>query len=61
MSDYLSAIIESVQKGIEQGKSKEEITDKEVLDGFEDFLYADFWTLSDNLGVAYEELTQSDN
>lgn len=59
MSDYLSAIIESVQTGVEQGKSREEITDKEVLEGFEDFLYADFWTLSDNLGVAYEEVTQS--
>lgn len=59
MSDYLSAIIEYVQKGIEQGKSKEEITEKEMLDGFEDFLYADFWTLPDNLGVAYEEITQS--
>lgn len=59
MSDYLSAIIEHVQKGLEEGKSKEEIADKEVLEGFEDFLYADFWTLSENIGVAYEEITQS--
>lgn len=59
MRNYLSAIIEYVQKGIEQGRSKEEITQKKVLTGFEHFLYADFWTLPDNLGVAYEEITQS--
>ena len=59
MSNYLSSILEYVQQGVEQGKSKEEITDLEVLDGFENFLYADFWTLPDNLGVAYEEITQS--
>lgn len=59
MANYLSSIIKYVQKGIEQGKSKEEITDKEVLEGFEDFLYADFWTLPDNLKVAYEEINQS--
>jgi glyoxylase-like metal-dependent hydrolase (beta-lactamase superfamily II) len=59
MADYLSGILDYVQKGIEQGKSKEEITKIEQLQGFENFLYADFWTLPDNLGVAYEELTQS--
>lgn len=59
MKNYLSAVIEYVQKGIEQGKTKDEITAKKELEGFEHFLYADFWTLPDNLGVAYEELTQS--
>ena len=59
MQDYLSAVIEYAQNGIEQGRSKEEITDQQVLEGFENFLYADFWTLSDNLGVAYEEIMQS--
>lgn len=59
MRDYFSAILDYVEKAIEEGKSKEEITDKKVMDGFENFLYADFWTLPDNLGVAYEELTQS--
>lgn len=59
MGNYLSAILEYTQQGIEEGKSKEVITDKKELDDFEHFLYADFWTLSDNLGVAYEELTQS--
>lgn len=59
MQNYLAAIIEYVQQAVEQGKSRKEITDKKVLEGFEDFLYADFWTLPDNLGVAYEEITQS--
>ncbi len=59
MRNYLSAMLEYTQKGIEEGKSKGEIADKKELDEFDHFLYADFWTLSDNLGVAYEELTQS--
>lgn len=59
MEDYLSAVLEHAQKGIEQGLSKDEITNKKSLEAFDHFLYADFWTLSDNLGVAYEELTQS--
>lgn len=58
MRDYLSAIISYVQKGIEQDKSKEELSKIKVLEGFENFLYADFWTLPDNIGVAYEELTE---
>ncbi|WP_138431553.1 MBL fold metallo-hydrolase [Fodinibius saliphilus] len=59
MRNYLSGIIEYVQEGIEQGKSKDEITKIKSLNGFENFLYADFWTLPQNLAVAYEELTQS--
>jgi len=59
MRNYISGILSYVQKGIEEGKSKEEITKLEQLDEFPNFLYADFWTLPDNLGVAYEELTQS--
>jgi glyoxylase-like metal-dependent hydrolase (beta-lactamase superfamily II) len=59
MRNYLTTLVEYVAKGVEKGLSKEEITDKQVLEGFEDFLYADFWTLPDNLGVAYEEVTQS--
>lgn len=58
MKNYLSAVLEHAQNGIEEGKSKEEITDMKELPDFEHFLYADFWTLSDNLGVAYEELTE---
>ncbi|MCW9707143.1 MBL fold metallo-hydrolase [Fodinibius salsisoli] len=59
MRNYLAALVEHVQQGLEQGKSREEITSVEVLTGFEEFLYADFWTLPDNLNLVYEELTQS--
>lgn len=59
LRNYLTAVLDHAQKGIEQGLSKDEITDKKSLEEFDHFLYADFWTLSDNLGVAYEELTQS--
>ncbi|WP_440999685.1 MBL fold metallo-hydrolase [Fodinibius sp. SL11] len=58
MKNYLSAVLDYAQKGIEQGLSKGEIMDKKSLEEFEHFLYADFWTLSDNLGVAYEELME---
>lgn len=58
MKNYLSAILEHAQNGIDEGKSKKEIMDMKELPDFEHFLYADFWTLSDNLGVAYEELTE---
>ncbi|HEX6981574.1 MAG TPA: MBL fold metallo-hydrolase [Balneolaceae bacterium] len=57
MRKYLSAMVDYVKEGIEQGKSKEEITDIKVLPGFENFLYADFWTLPKNLEVVYLEVT----
>lgn len=59
MENYLSAVLAHARNGIKQGLSKDEITDKKLLEEFDHFLYADFWTLSDNLGVAYEELSQS--
>lgn len=58
MKNYLSAVLDYAQKGIEQGLSKGEIMDKKSLEEFDHFLYADFWILSDNLGVAYEELME---
>lgn len=58
MRSYLSAMVEHVEKGVEQGKSKEEITDLEAMENFPDFLYADWWTLSQNLGVIYEEVME---
>ncbi|TYP92032.1 Glyoxylase, beta-lactamase superfamily II [Fodinibius salinus] len=61
MGNYLSAVIEHVQNGIEQGMSKKEITKQKVLDGFEDFRYADFWTLPDNLNVAFQEVKEMHN
>lgn len=56
--DYLTELLEVVQKGINAGKSKDEITDQNVLKGFEEF-NAPGWRLplSRNLGTAYEELT----
>lgn len=57
MGAYLSAMVEYVEQGVRAGRSKTEITDLRVLDGFEQFLYADFWTLSQNLEVVYQEVT----
>lgn len=59
MRNYLSAMIEYVEESIEQGLNRESIIDRKELEGFEDFLYADFWTLSDNLKIAYTEVTSS--
>lgn len=57
MKNYLSAMVEHVEQGIEADKSREEIINQKELEGFENFLYADFWTLSQNLGVVYQEIT----
>jgi glyoxylase-like metal-dependent hydrolase (beta-lactamase superfamily II) len=57
MKNYLSGMVEHVEKGVEAGKSKEEITDLKELPGFENFLYADFWSLSQNLNVVHQEVT----
>lgn len=56
MKNYLSAIVEHVERGIRQGKGKAEIVARETLPGFQNFLYADFWTLPLNLEVAYREV-----
>ncbi|MDX1586645.1 MAG: MBL fold metallo-hydrolase [Balneolaceae bacterium] len=58
MRDYLSAMVEHVEQGVESGKSKEEIIDLEELQGFEEFQYADWWTLSQNLDVVYQEVME---
>lgn len=57
MKKYFSAMVEHVENGVEAGESKEEITDLAELPGFENFLYADFWSLSQNLNVVHEEVT----
>ncbi|HLR25765.1 MAG TPA: MBL fold metallo-hydrolase [Fodinibius sp.] len=61
MRQYLSAVLEYVEQGVLQNKSREEIASIKELEGFEHFLYADFWTLPDNLKVAYDEITASGN
>lgn len=58
MRNYLSAMVEHVEGGVQAGKSKEEIINLEALEGFEDFLYADWWTLSQNLEVVYQEVME---
>ncbi len=58
MRDYLTAMVEYVEAGVEAGKSKEEIIDKDTIDGFEHFLYADFWSASQNLEVVYQEIME---
>ncbi len=55
MHDYLNALVEHVEKGIEAGHPKEKIIDKQKLEAFPEFQYADWWTLSQNLEVVYEE------
>lgn len=58
MRDYLAAMVAYVRREVEAGRSREEITDIQVMEGFEQFQYADFWTLSQNLGVVYEEVME---
>lgn len=58
MRSYLSAMVEHVEQGVEAGKSKEEIIDLKTLEGFENFQYADWWTLSQNLNVVYQEVME---
>lgn len=59
MKRYLSGMIEHVEEGIAAGRGREEITDLLKLSNFENFLYADFWSLSQNLSVVYDELTST--
>ncbi len=57
-SNFLEALLEFTQKGIDAGKSKEEIAEADVIPGFEVFK-APGWslTLSRNIDAAYQELT----
>lgn len=55
MRDYLAAMVEHVESGIEAGQSKEAITDLEQMEQFPQFQYADWWTLAQNLEVVYAE------
>jgi glyoxylase-like metal-dependent hydrolase (beta-lactamase superfamily II) len=55
--DYLSGLLEYVQKQIAAGKSREEVVSLENLPGFEDYHVQRNSRLPGNLGVAYDELT----
>lgn len=58
--DFLAALLDYTQKGIDAGKSVEELKNVETLDGFEEFK-APGWRLplSANIDVAYAELTEN--
>jgi len=58
MRNYLTTMVEHVEAGVEAGRSKEEIIDKDTIDGFEHFLYANFWSASQNLEVVYQEVME---
>jgi glyoxylase-like metal-dependent hydrolase (beta-lactamase superfamily II) len=58
MRSFLSAMVQHVREGVARGQTKEEITSIKSLNGFEEFQYADWWTLSQNLGVIYEEIME---
>lgn len=57
-SNFLEALLEYTQKGIDAGKTKDEIAKIDVIPGFEVFK-APGWslTLSRNIDAAYQELT----
>lgn len=59
-ANYLEALLEFTQKGIDAGKSKEELQKTKMLKDFEMF-DAPGWsfTLGNNIDTAYEELTAS--
>lgn len=58
MRNYLQAMIEHVENGIEAGQSKDVIIDLKELKGFSEFQYSDWWTLSQNLEVVYQEVME---
>lgn len=59
MSNFLEELLNYVQKGIDAGKSKEEIAQTKVLPGFEEFAFEGwFLGLDFELNTAYDELTK---
>lgn len=59
-ADYLMAVVDYTQKGIDSGKPKEEIMKATELKGFEEY-NAEGWRLplSANIDVAYEEIMEA--
>lgn len=61
MRDFLSHLMEYTRRGIAEGKSKEELMHVESFDEFPDFISpSDFLSLSNNVEVAYRELTEEE-
>lgn len=58
MRDYLSALLEHVQRSLQGGLSREETKSLTILPGFEDFVsFGPRLSLAANLEVAWNELT----
>lgn len=55
--DYFDAVLTTTRTGIKAGQSKDAIKATAVLPGFESFQSSPGLSLSDVLGVAYDELT----
>ncbi|CAN5338981.1 MBL fold metallo-hydrolase [soil metagenome] len=59
MRDFLTAVLDYTQKGLNEGKSREEIMETTSLEQFPNFISPlDFLSLPRNLDVAYHELTE---
>jgi len=57
LRDYFDALQEHVQKGIQTGTSRNEITSLKTLKGFEDFKsYGEHFSLPYNIGLTYDEM-----
>jgi glyoxylase-like metal-dependent hydrolase (beta-lactamase superfamily II) len=57
MSNFLEELLSFVQKGMDEGKSKEELAKTEVLPGFEEFAFEGwFLGLDFQINTAYDEL-----
>ena len=57
--DYFSAVVERVEKGISEGRSRDEVSSFEALPGFGDYVGSPpRLTLANVLGITYDELMQ---
>jgi cyclase len=57
--DFFTALLDSTQQAIQQGKSKEDVSRIESLRGFENYVGPVEWiSLAASFGVAYDELTE---
>lgn len=59
MRDYLTALVEHVERALKAGKSKAEVVTLQNLDGFPDHHTPQNSRLPVNLGVVYDELSGS--
>jgi cyclase len=55
--DYLSAVLDYVQKGMAKGQSREELVKREALPTFEDIRAVGRFTLANTIGIVFDELS----